>query len=363
MTNPRRESPPRAPGVVGPRWFGVDAARGLAVLGMMAAHTWPRDSSQGELLVDGRPSVLFAVVAGVALGLVTGGTEPSLPHRKTARMRLSIRSAVLIALGVLLWMLPSGIAIILDYYGVMFVLLIPLLFAPRWLLTVAAGGLIVVAPLARDWAIGMTAAEPSGPLAADGIAAALLDYLLTGYYPALLWLPLLLGGLLCARAGLASTRVRVLMMGVGATASLAGYGAAAVLPSVDVTAHSGTTAELLGAGGLAVAIIGAALCALDGATPRRAARLVAAPLTALGRVAFTVYVAHVVVIAALAHLGPAGLFDAAVGIPLLVVLSLTGVAVGLLCQLTGRRGPLEWLLFTIADLPFRGTGQSARLSA
>jgi len=260
-------------------------------------------------------------------------------------------------------MLPSGIAIVLDYYGVMFLMLVPLLLAPRWLLTVVAVGLLVAAPLARDRVVDVTGAQPNGPLASGDIAAVLIDYLLTGYYPALLWLPLLLVGVLCARAGLASSRVRVMMVGLGAAASLVGYGLAAVLPGVDATAHSSTTAELLGAGGLAVAIIGVALFALDGQLSRRAVRFIAAPLVALGRVAFTVYVVHVVIIAALSPFGPAGRFDANVGIPLLIALSLGGIALGLLCQARGRRGPLEWLLSTVADLPFRSTGQGARLGA
>lgn len=335
---------------------------------MMAAHTWPRDAEQGELLVDGRPSVLFAVVAGVALGLVTGGAEPPGrgpgAGRPAARGRLAIRAALLVVMGVLLWMLPSGIAIILDSYGVMFLLLVPLLFAARGLLAALVVGLLVVAPLIRDRVVELTGLGPTGPLAlGDDPGAVLVDWLLTGYYPALLWVPLLLAGLLCARAGLGSTRVRVLMLGLGAAASVAGYGAAAVLPGVDAEAHSGTTAELLGAGGLAIAIIGAALLALDGPEPRRIALVIAAPLTALGRVALTVYVAHVLVISALAPLGPAGRFEAAVGIPLLVGLSLSGVALGLVLQAVGRRGPLEWLLSTVAGLPFRGREQGARLGA
>ncbi len=330
---------------------------------MMAAHTWPRDAEQGELLVDGRPSVLFAVVAGVALGLVTGGSEPPAAPRGTgrssgrgaARGRLALRAALLLIMGVVLWMLPSGIAVILDAYGVMFLLLVPLLFARRGLLAAIAAGFLVVAPLVRDRVVELTGLRPTGPLAlGDDPAAVLVDWLLTGYYPALLWLPLLLVGLLCARAGLDSRRVRVLMLGLGATASLAGYGAAAVLPGIDAAAHSGSTAELLGAGGLAFAIVGAALLALDGREPRRVVLLLAAPLTALGRVALTVYVAHVLVIAALAPLGPAGRFEAAVGIPLLFALSLGGIGLGLALQATGRRGPLEWLLSTVAGLPFRG---------
>ncbi|MFN4002826.1 DUF418 domain-containing protein [Microcella sp.] len=335
---------------------------------MMAAHTWPRDAEQGELLVDGRPSVLFAVVAGVALGLVTGGARPAPTGRgsgrSAARGRLALRAALLVVMGVLLWMLPSGIAIILDAYGVMFLLLVPLLFAGRGLLAAVAVGLLIAAPLVRDRVVELTGLGPTGPLAlGDDPGAVLVDWLLTGYYPALLWLPLLLAGLLCARAGLGSRRVQLLMLGLGAAACLAGYGAAAVLPGVDAEAHSGSTAELLGAGGLAIAIIGAALLALDGPTTSRAAQLVAAPLTALGRVALTVYVAHVLVIAALAPLGPAGRFDAAVGIPLLIGLSLGGIALGLALQAIGRRGPLEWLLSTLAGLPFRHRDPGARLSA
>ena len=360
MTTSGRDATARAPSDPRARWRGVDAARGLAVLGMMAAHTWPRDGSQAELLVDGRPSVLFAVVAGVAMGLVTGGDTPSAHARGAMRARFVIRAAILIALGLLLWMLPSGIAIILDYYGVMFLLLVPLLFAPRWVLAAVAATLLIVAPLVRDGVVELTGAEPAGPLVGD-FGAILLDYLFTGYYPALLWLPLLLVGLWCARAGLASTRVRLLMLGLGAAASVAGYSAAAVLPGVDVTAHSGSTAELLGAGGLAVAIIAAALLAFDGTSPRRVVQFIAAPLTALGRVAFTVYVAHVVIIAGLAPLGPAGQFDAAVGIPLLIALSLSGIALGLICQASGRRAPLEWLLSAVTSRAFRDTGPGARL--
>ncbi len=343
-----------------PRWHGVDLARGLAVLGMMAAHTWPRDAEQGELLVDGRPSVLFAVVAGVALGLVTGGAEPPTTNRGPARGRLAVRAAVLVVMGLVLWMLPSGIAIILDSYGVMFLLLVPLLFAARGLLGAIAAGFLIVAPLVRDRVVELTGIGPTGPLdLAVDPGAVIVDWLLTGYYPALLWLPLLLVGLLCARAGLASPRVRVLMFGLGTLASVAGYGAAAVLPGVDATAHSGTTAELLGAGGLAIAIVGAALLALDSREPRRAVLLLAAPLTALGRVALTVYVAHVLVIAALAPFGPAGRFEAAVGIPLLIGLSIGGIGLGLGLQALGRRGPLEWLLSTVAGLAFRGREREA----
>ncbi len=330
---------------------------------MMAAHTWPRSPDTGELLVDGRPSVLFAVVAGVALGVVTGAERPPAEGRGRLRGRLALRAVLLVGAGVLLWMLPSGIAIILDSYGVMFLLLLPLLFAPRWLLGATALGLLAVAPLVRDRVVEVAGTGPTGPTTAPTAGALLLDWLLTGYYPALLWLPLVLVGLLCARAGLHRSRVRLLMLGLGVAACVAGYGAAAVLPGIDAEAHSGSTAELLGAGGLAIAVIGAALMLLDRERSARAVTVATAPLAALGRVALTVYVGHVGVIALLEPLGPAGFFDATVGIPLLIALTVAGCALGLVCDRLGRRGPLEAALAEAVDAMLPRRSSSARLSA
>ncbi len=335
-----------SPTPVRSRLSGVDAARGLAVIGMMAAHAWPRTENQGELLVDGRPSILFAVVAGMALGMVTGGGEPATHRHSDARWRLLIRAVLLIALGVLLWMLPSGIAIILDYYGVMFVLLIPLLFLPRLALVAIAAVVLATAIALREWlfAAGVPEDEPW---------ATASDYLLVGYYPALLWLPLLIIGLVCARSDLRAPRTRVVMLVLGVVVSFAGYGVAAILPGVTAEAHSGTVPELLGSGGLAVALVAALLLALDSPQTTRALAVIAAPFVAIGRMPLTIYTAHVLVIAALAPLGPAGLFAPQVGIPLFVALTVVSAVVALLAMRARRRGPLEALLSYLAGLPAR----------
>ena len=349
-------SRPRQGAVIAPtsasarvRWWGVDAARGLAVLGMMAAHVLPRHESQGELLVDGRPSVLFAVVAGVALGLVTGGPHPHRESSRSARLQLSIRAALLVGLGLLLWMLPSGIAIILDYYGVMFLLLIPALFVRRRWLTVTTAVLLFGMPWVRDAAVdgqlgSVPEAEPW---------ASVRDYLLTGYYPALLWIPLLTAGLLMARSNLGSTRARVTALLLGLAASLAGYGSAATMTGIDASAHSGTTAELLGSGGLAVAIIAGLTIALDRAHTSRVWRALASPIVAIGRIPLTVYTAHVLIIASLAALGPAGQFEPAVGVSLFAALTIAAMLVGMLCMKMGWRGPLEVLFSAVSGLPRR----------
>ena len=70
------------PAPTGRRIAGIDAARGIALLGMMATHifapwtagTDPEPNFVG-LVLSGRSSALFAVLAGVGLALLTGGSR------------------------------------------------------------------------------------------------------------------------------------------------------------------------------------------------------------------------------------------------------------------------------------------------
>jgi uncharacterized membrane protein YeiB len=339
-----------------PRWAGVDAARGLAVLGMIAAHTVPRpDGVRPELLIDGRPSVLFAVVAGVSLGLMTGGRTPALSQTRAAsRLSLVIRAAALFVVGSLLWVAPHGIAVILDYYGVMFLLMVPLLFAPRWVLAGVATALLIAAPAVRA-AIGQTEAVSMRPF------ATITEYLLTGWYPALLWVPLLAVGIIAARSGLERRGVRVALVAGGAVASVAGYGMGFVVNTLSLSvpswvtaadAHSGGVGELLGSGGVALVIIGAFLVVLDSPKGGTMQRLLW-PLRSLGRVALSVYVGHVIVISLLSPLGGAGRFVGDTGWWIFVALVIAGLTLSTVCELLGRRGPLEAAFSDLAALPRR----------
>src|SRR5690606_31645562 len=92
------------------RVAGVDLARGLAVIGMFAAHllatgggwVWS-DPSTWVSIVDGRSSILFATLAGGSTGLVTGGrTALDRAHMGAARGRIALRAALLLVLGILL---------------------------------------------------------------------------------------------------------------------------------------------------------------------------------------------------------------------------------------------------------------------
>jgi peptidoglycan/LPS O-acetylase OafA/YrhL len=87
------------------RLVGLDLARGLAVFGMYAVHVGPAPGQDGVIgllmeLTQGRSSVLFAVLAGFAVALITGRRTPKtgLAGRQ-AVAKVIIRAVILIALG------------------------------------------------------------------------------------------------------------------------------------------------------------------------------------------------------------------------------------------------------------------------
>ncbi|WP_411720787.1 DUF418 domain-containing protein [Mycetocola sp.] len=318
----------------------MDIARGLAILGMFVAHTIPR-TDDGELLVDGRSSILFATLAGVSLGLLSGGTEPPGPGERSAIRRVVlVRALFVFLLGVLLATLGSEIAIILDYYAIMFLALLPLLFARRAVLTGTAVLLLIAAPM-------LARLVDPGNRAPASILDVGWEYLLTGYYPALVWLPLLLLGLVAARSGLDRRRTQVWMAGAGSAAAIAGYGSALVLPGVTAEAHSSTTAEILGSGGTAFAVIGLLLLVTTAGGLGEGVSAVLWPLGAAGALALTVYTAQIVVLAMVAGARDSGGPDYP-GWPLLIGLAVASLLGASAWRYFLGRGPLERLVTALA---------------
>ncbi|WP_223839265.1 hypothetical protein [Saccharopolyspora pogona] len=114
---------------------GVDLARVLAVLGMFVTHIGPAAlmPSAGTAaavlagLSDGHASILFVTLAGLSLGLLTGGRTP---HGGVAlrrdRVRIAVRAVILFVLGMGLT-LGAPIMVILSFYAVYVVLALPVL--------------------------------------------------------------------------------------------------------------------------------------------------------------------------------------------------------------------------------------------
>ena len=322
------------------RLAGIDAARGLAVLGMFAAHLVP--DGETENLADGRSSVLFATLAGMSLGLLSGGAERTpQTERFPVRRRIAIRALVLVLLGLMLWTLGSGIAIILDYYGVFFLVLLPVLFAPRLVLTA-----VVLAALGLGTALLADAPESPAGWQGDSLLLWLpSEWFVTGYYPGLLWLAYLVVGLVLARTGLGRTAVQLSMLAGGVVVSAVGYGTAAIL-GLDASAHSNTALEALGAGGLAVAIVGA----LSLAVRAPAVSLVLTPLRAVGAMPLTIYTAQILALA-LARSAAGGPLDDDAKWLLLTVLVISSLVFASLWRRFRGRGPLEALLARLTATP------------
>lgn len=375
---------PEGPGRTGARRLvGIDVARALALVGMVATHVLDDRTASGDLtftqeLAGGRASALFAVLAGVSLALVSGGAQPRRGRdlrRTTAG--LAARAVLVAVIGLLLGELETGLAIILAYYGVLFLLGLPFLGLRAPALAGLAAGWLVVGPVlshvvrpalpARDFSSPDLArlAEP-GPL--------LADLLLTGYYPALPWLAYLLAGMALGRIDLRGRRVparlvagglclAVLAVSISRLCTASAGVREALLPSrltthdellavlagsqhgstptggawqwlLVVSPHSATPFDLAQTVGSALVVLGLCL-ALAAALPR-AGRRVLAVVGGAGTVPLTLYSLHVLM--RTPDVWPEEEPDT-FGTHVAVVL-----AVGAVFALAGRRGPLEWLV-------------------
>ena len=186
------------------RLTGVDAARGLALIGMMSVHVIRTGSSLDAPLAHeiaaGRSAALFAVLAGVGIALSTGGTQPSSRERLwQARRGVAARAGVVTAIGLTLSLSGTSLFVILPYYGLLFLVALPVLgWGARRLAALAAIAAVltpVVSHVLRrgdepvtagnlDWNHVVT--EPGGTLS---------TLFLTGVYPVLTWSTYLFAGL------------------------------------------------------------------------------------------------------------------------------------------------------------------------
>jgi uncharacterized membrane protein YeiB len=308
-------APPSRETAGGRRVAGLDVARGLAVLGMFGAHLgdtgelgW--DPATWRALVDGRSSILFATLAGVSIALISGGRTPYAGRELArARTRVLVRAAWVFAIGGVLELLDTFVAVILGVYAALFVLALPFLrWPPARLLTAAA--VVALAGPPFTLAVGQYATARDEE---DGAFAFLL---FTGYYPAAVWLAFVLVGLAVGRLDLGAARVRAGLVVGGTGAAVLGYlggwlSTRQLAPGQDLDGieagfgasgewdpvwfagaqpHTSTPFEVIGSGGVAVAVIGLCLVVAD-LLPR-----LAYPLASVGALALSVYTAQLVAI-------------------------------------------------------------------
>lgn len=368
---------------LGRRVTGVDAARGVALLAMMAVHLLPRgpleDPSLAFDVAAGRASAAFAVLAGVSIALSTGGTTPVRGRTwAAAAAGLLVRCLLIGLLGLLLGEADSGLAIILVYYALLFALACPLLGLGARSLAGIAVAVAVVVPvwshLVRDGLEPLRGANPTLGLLFTDPVQLLAELAITGYYPALAWTAYLAAGLAVGRLDLMSRRVAIGLLVLGTALALAASAVSSLLvglaiedrdlragaeqePRFGVTPplsgwwlavaepHSGTPSDLAATTGSALALLGLLLL-----VARRFERALL-PLTWVGGMTLTLYSVHVIVVAE--GWGPQDPY-ALYAMHVVVVLAL---AAG--WRSWSTRGPLEQLV----SWPSRGAARAVLESA
>lgn len=382
------------------RLTGIDAARGVALVGMVAVHVFSASTEQDEVslpwwLASGTSSALFAVLAGIGLAFMSGRTRPLPPPRGVAIVRLLMRAVVIVLVGLLLGaVVPSDTAgVILPYLGLLFALSLPVLPLRARPLLVLAAAWAVLAPVASHLLRqGSATPEPVNLTVGHLLQApgqTLTVLLVTGLYPALTWFAYILLGLGLGRLPLGLRRFAVhltvsgLLLAVGAVAlsrlllgplgglsrlasdvqgemslsQLTAYlvwGADGTLPTTSwwwlasAAPHTGTTFDLVRTAGVALVVLGLGLAV--GAAAPRAVRFLAAP----GSMTLTLYSLHLLLL-----LVP---LEDAIGVTLTFVVHVVLlVTFGVLWGGRVGKGPLEWYVWRlgmmVAPSPGRHRGQ------
>jgi hypothetical protein len=353
------------------RLAGIDLARALAIIGMFAVHVSP--SGTGERLAyvlavpRGRSALLFGLLAGVGVALLTSSRTRSVVE---ARFTLAWRVAVLLPLGLALQNLDHGVYVILADYALLYVLAILVLrWSDRWLLAVWWVSTVV-------GSVGYRYGQLHDPFGFRRIAASFGDQagellhrlVLSGPYPLITWAAPFCFGLWLGRRDLRDPAVRWRLVVVGGAVAVAvpvlswglttlvasgvaGFGGVGMTGPAEVggspelagwwallddAPHSQRPLWLVSATASAVAVLGVSLVVAD-----RFGRVVA-PLVAAGQLAFTWYVAHLLVL----HFREGWLRTGSV-VGTFGVVAVFTVVMGVGSMLWLRvapRGPLEFLL-------------------
>lgn len=370
------------------RVVGVDAARALALLGMMATHVFDQFTDTDEvsfayMVASGKASALFCVLAGLSLSLTTGhGRKVTLG----TRLGVAVRGVLLILLG--FWLTSEGqtegIAIILANYGALFLFGSLLLTMPRWALFSLAGVWAVAGPVG-SWLIrgaGATsgAYEPSYVQPSFetelSLAQTVQEILLTGYYPLVTWMPFFLLGMAVGRLRLKGVLPGVVLAASGVVlfavsqlmwAMFQGHSSFAefermAMDTFDATdldpaasgfygitptwhwgfllypaPHSGSLADVFQMCGTSLFVIGACLVIFAGGKGFGWVKWALYPLVAAGSMTLTLYVTHVYVYEEFSYT------QQVVG----------ALVFATLWSLTTLRGPLETIMSYASSAPVR----------
>ncbi len=331
------------------RLAGLDLARALALIGMLMVHVGPTNAEGATgwfyALPHGRASVLFMVVAGVGVSLMT-------TNRQDGARRMLWRALLLLPLGLALQMPDGAPMIILPTYAVVFVLAIELVRLSTPVLLGIAATAALAGP--AGFLLGYLRAPDvfaNAPVSLHDPAGAILHgIVLSGPHPVVTWLFPFLAGVILGRLDLHDRTVQFLLVFVGGIAALilTAIGLVSGVILADALAepgwlwllrrdaHSQMLLWLWAATACATTVLGAALWLGERADTWLR------PLTQTGRIALSFYVGHILALWGWPEALRADQPVEAAGIALAITVG-TALAAMIWLRLFSR-GPLEMLL-------------------
>ncbi|WP_152191408.1 DUF418 domain-containing protein [Georgenia satyanarayanai] len=337
------------------RVLAVDAARALAIVGMVSVNVGPTDvTGPGGylyLLPHGRASVLFVLLAGIGFSLMTRRVRESAAARAPLWAALGWRCALLLIGGLALQRLGHEVNVILAVYALLFVLAGALVRAHDGALLVVTALSTVLGPLL--WlAPQVSAGRPFDgrpPQLGDGPGEVLTAVVLTGPYPLVTWVAPFTLGMWLGRRDLTSRVLQrraalvaaVLALGCPLVARVAAWQRGGLVGDTSWellltdAPHGQMPLWLVGATAVSVLVLLGCL-----AVERRHGSRLLRPLAVLGQLSLTFYVLHLLVLAWLRPL-PHTLGQGVLISAVMVLLAAVGAV---LWRRHHRRGPLELVL-------------------
>lgn len=318
------------------RLVGIDLARSAALISMYIAHTAPSPGPGGVLnLSEFLTAPLFALLLGASAAL--SAQRMAFPALFASSV---VRGIALIALGLWIGGWGAQVDIVLEYLGLLSLVMAPLVYLPAWVLGLVAAGAFWFAQEARAYFV----ADYQAALAQGSYWSYFYDWAFTGHnYQVLTLLTYACVGAILAPALLTWTAAAEAVLAVaatGVTGLIFWYSRTAV---PEFLPYTSTRLEI--AFSLAASVAVLAWCLLLGRA--LGGQKLLAPFLAAGRMTLSLYVLQVGLLALYTRNAAAQGWPVSddswliMGGLILVSLLFAGLWERLLGATPFRRGPLE----------------------